>query len=248
MDSIRESNRGNRSGSTSTFKPPTERSVMVAPDPLPGPADYRVHRELDADYPIGGGGSLEDSVFRSRTTRGHGAKAGAHGGPAPGQYNPSISGSSGHDGTQPTAAFRSGVPIAGRTPTSRITREQQLGVVSALPSANPGPGEYDLPVSSLASHGYRRTPQFHDSNHDRFGRALAGAAPTVTMTTPGPGSYIHDSEPHTAVISGSVFMSGTKRDGRHARDVVPGPAYYSPAPDAKKSFHLNARSRWIPST
>ena len=46
-DAILEQNRGNRSGSTSTFKPPTQRSVMVAADPLPGPTDYNVPRSFD---------------------------------------------------------------------------------------------------------------------------------------------------------------------------------------------------------
>ena len=66
----------------------------------------------------------------------------------------------------------------------------------------------------------------------------------------GPGAYIQDSEPKTAVISGSAFMSGTARGGRVARDMVPGPAYYSPAATSggKKSYHLNARQRWMPAT
>ena len=40
-------------------------------------------------------------------------------------------------------------------------------------------------------------------------------------------------------------MSGTQRGRPTNRDVVPGPAYYSPAPEGKKSFHLNARQRWV---
>lgn len=80
MDDIREKNRANRSGSTSTFKPPTERSVMVAADPMPGPADYRLNRELDADAPRPLPQRLEDSVFRSRTYRGQGPGKGAAGG------------------------------------------------------------------------------------------------------------------------------------------------------------------------
>lgn len=137
--------------------------------------------------------------------------------------------------------------MAGREPAARLTREQQLGVVAHQPSANPGPGQYDLPTSSLQATVYRRSPQFFDSNHDRFGKVVAGAAPHTTMVTPGPGSYIRDGDPKTAVISGSVFMSGTARGANGGRDVIPGPAYYTPAPEQKKSFHLNARQRWVPS-
>lgn len=239
-DHINEVNRANRSGSTATFKPPTERSVMVAPDPMPGPADYRVYRELDTDAPAPMAHQMQDSVFRSKTRRsGNGAAVG----PAPGSYDPKLA----RSGDQlPTAVFRSNVPIVGRGPISRLTREQQLGVVSHQPVAQPGPGEYNLPTSSLnQATVYRRSPQFFDSNHDRFGKPMAGPAPSQSLATPGPGAYIHDPDPNHAVISGSVFMSGTLRDGK-SRDVVPGPAYYSPAPDGRKSFHLNARERWMP--
>ena len=247
MDHIKEVNRANRSGSTATFKPPSERSVMVAPDPLPGPADYRVPRELDTDAPAPMAQRMQDSVFRSKTLRSDGPGKGAAGGPAPGSYDPIWETSGAHDYLLPTAVFRSNVPIVGRDPSSRLTREQQLGVVTHQPVAQPGPGAYELPSSTLNQTAiYRRTPQFFDSNHDRFGKPVKGAAPSTTLTTPGPGAYIRDAEPTSAVISGSVFMSGTQRGGKAGRDVVPGPAYYSPAPDGRKSFHLNARSRWMP--
>jgi len=252
MDGIRESNRANRSGSTSTFKPPTERSVLVAADPMPGPADYRLQRELDTVSRAPGAervAALEDSVFRSRTVRGR--PGGAAAGPAPGQYNPNLSLTEPGvtDATAlPTAAFRSSVPIAGRNQPDRLTREQQLGIVPHAPAVRPGPGEYDFPVSSLQQPGYRRMPQFFDSNHDRFGRVVAGAAPNTTLVTPGPGAYLQDDEAKTAVLSSAVFMSGTARAKGGLHDVVPGPAYYSPAPGGKKSYHLNARQRWMPIT
>ena len=92
-------------------------------------------------------------------------------------------------------------------------------------------------------------PQFIDSNIDRFGKVISGSAPTIAGTTPGPGAYYSEPERETAVISGSSFMSGTIRGRSGHRDVVPGPAYYSPAPsNNKKSYHLNARQRWMPAT
>ena len=152
------------------------------------------------------------------------------------------------NGALPSAAFRSTVPIAGNGPQPRLTREQQLGVVQNTPAAPPGPGQYTPPTSSLPQAAvYRRSPQFFDSNHDRFGKVVSGSAPTTGLITPGPGAYLQDSPAEHAVISGSAFMSGTTRGGGAGRDVVPGPAYYSPAPDGKKSFHLNARQRWVPS-
>lgn len=249
MHHVRETNRANRSGSTATFKPPTERSVMVAPDPIPGPADYRVYRDLDSDAPRQLQDQLQDSVFRSQTMRGKGVGKGAAGGPAPGSYNPQKPGQllgGGDAALLPSAAFRSGVPIAGRGP-ERLTREQQLGVVAAPTAMQPGPGEYDPPTSSLKQDFvFRRSPQFCDSSHDRFGKPVKGAAPSQQLLTPGPGAYLQDQVAETAVISSSVFMSGTTRGAKGGRSVVPGPAYYSPAPDGKKSFHLNARQRWVP--
>ena len=249
-DDVRENNRANRSGSTSTFKPPTQRSVLVASDPLPGPTDYHIPRNFDADADALGPAyqRMEAAVFRSGIDRGGGASGVARGRmvPGPGQYNPQKPGML-SDATMPMAAFRSGVPIAGRTVSERLTREQQLGVVQYQPTRQPGPGEYELPRSSIEQPAHRRMPQFFDSNHDRFGKVLQGA-PSTQYQVPGPGAYLQDKESEKAVISGSVFMSGTARQGKGGREVVPGPAYYSPAQQGRKSYHLNARQRWMPAT
>jgi len=250
IDSIKETNRANRSGSTSTFKPPTERSVLVAEEPRPGPADYTVGRELDLPPPAASTGykARQDSVFCSRTTRG--GKGGASLMPAPGQYEPeAISGGSAVDAMLPTAAFRSNVPVAGRTKTERLTREQQLGVMPKPVGGTVGPGAYEIPATSLQAPGYRRMPQFFDSGHDRFGKVITGAAPAVSLNTPGPGAYLAaNTDRETAVLSSAVFMSGTARQGHAGREVVPGPAYYQPAPNGRKSYHLNARQRWMPAS
>ena len=37
--------------STSAFKPPQQRSVTVAEDPMPGPGQYKTRREFDASAP-----------------------------------------------------------------------------------------------------------------------------------------------------------------------------------------------------
>ena len=148
----------------------------------------------------------------------------------------------------PSAAFRSGVPVAGQSRPERLTREQQLGVVPHAAALAPGPGQYEPSATIQDASAHRRMPQFFDSNHDRFGNVVGGAPGAAgRFSVPGPGAYWKEEESKTAVISGSVFMSGTLRGANANRDVVPGPAYYSPEQDAKKSFHLNARSRWVPS-
>jgi hypothetical protein len=249
-EDVKNLNRANRSGSTSTFKPPTERSVLVASDPMPGPSDYKLRRELDAHHDVTTGRPLGDSVFRSGTQR-KTAGAGDPSMPGPGVYNPVLLSALDDKMTLPTAPFRSQVPIAGVSYPERLTREQQLGIVTHVAKTqNVGPGEYNVPVNTFANaQGYRRMPQFIDSNTDRFGKVISGSAPTIAGTTPGPGAYYSEPERETAVISGSSFMSGTIRGRSGHRDVVPGPAYYSPAPsNNKKSYHLNARQRWMPAT
>lgn len=244
VDMIQENNRANRSGSTATFKPPSTKSVVVASDPLPGPGNYELPREFDNEaMEMGLAGRLPGhSVFRSNTVRGA-AAAGSRKTPAPGSYDPQF-GTADVDPTLPSFAFRSGVPNAGGGPQPRLTREQQLGVVHHQQPIAPGPGDYEAKsAAAAASMIQRRMPQFADSSLDRFGKSVVGS---TSLQTPGPGAYIKDGSRESAVISGAVFMSGTSRAGG-SRDVVPGPAYYSPAPNARKSYHLNARQRWIPS-
>lgn len=151
----------------------------------------------------------------------------------------------------PTAAFRSSVPISGHDKPTRLSREQQLGVVHTSAAVQPGPGEYNQGGTSFAGYNSRRSPQFCDSNLDRFGLPVPGVTRSSSggpnQLTPGPGAYLRDEPRPTAVISGSVFMSGTSRSGPSSSGPVPGPAYYSPAPNARKSYHLNARGRWMPS-
>ena len=90
------------------------------------------------------------------------------------------------------------------------------------PSLPPGPGQYELPRSSIEAPAHRRMPQFFDSNHDRFGNVMHGA-PSTQYAVPGPGAYIKDEERSTAVISGAVFMScllytsPSPRDKRQSR-------------------------------
>ena len=101
-EDVKNLNRANRSGSTSTFKPPTERSVLVASDPMPGPSDYKLRRELDAHHDVTTGRPLGDSVFRSGTQR-KTAGAGDPSMPGPGVYNPVLLSALDDKMTLPTA-------------------------------------------------------------------------------------------------------------------------------------------------
>ena len=181
---------------TSGFMPPTLRSVTVAEDPLPGPGQYgtpelgvpsdRSSAPTGASKP-GEGFSSSAPRFSSKS------KLAGASMPAPGQYNPALPGHSHayHDDLLPSAAFRSGAPSrSGATQVSRMTKEQQLGVVGYKGAAPPGPGAYNSARTAFVI-SHRRSPQFCDSALDRWGNPMPGAvrqtsAPSVT---PGPGAY-----------------------------------------------------------
>lgn len=133
----------------------------------------------------------------------------------------------------------------------RLSKEQELGVVNPQHSGTvPGPGEYNYGATSFKI-SQRRSPQFCDSTLDRFGRAAPGVSRRTTTPgiTPGPGAYHNEAAREGALISSAVFMSSTARKGENGIGVpVPGPAYYTPAPGVdRKSYHLNAVQRWMPS-
>jgi len=247
-----ECGRFNLSGSTATFKQPSKRSVTVAEEPLPGPGQYRVHRNFDPSLHNKGQGAEGTTVFRSQSQRIRDPPAGPqHVVPAPGQYNPS---QPARQEMASEAAFRSSVPIAGRPQPMRLSKEQELGVVprQAQQEARPGPGEYNYGATSFKL-SQRRSPQFCDSSLDRFGRVAPGISrrpmdPTGAGT-PGPGAYHKDEQRDGAMISSAVFMSSTTRRGEAGLGApVPGPAYYTPAPGLdRKTYHLNAVQRWMPS-
>lgn len=258
LNSVKEHDRYNASGSSAPFKPASQRSVIVAEEPLPGPGQYHRHREFDRGQhlPLG---PQTDMVFRSKSKQITFTEQPKEVFPAPGQYSPlgSHEVQHGRSGTLVSASFRSGVPISGRPSEARQTKEQQLGVVERSMVNLPGPGQYETKVHALSTGSRRRSPQFCDSNLDRFGRTtLALRNSSAPMPTPGPGAYhvMHSNE--TTPISSSAFMSETLRGGLDQVTKVtkglPGPAYYTPADNAvqilgsKKSYHLNAVQRWMP--
>jgi len=237
---------------TSGFKPPSQRSVTVAEDPLPGPGQYGTPgvgfgaRASAPTGPIRSGEGFSSSAARfSRGT--------LETMPAPGHYNPAPPGHT-HaysDDALPSAAFRSGAASrSGAAPVSRLTKEQQLGVVGYKGELPPGPGSYNSARTAFVV-SHRRSPQFCDSALDRWGQPVPGAvrqASAPNMPTPGPGAYYREAARETAPISSSAFMSGSSETQNNARAPIPGPAYYLPSePSKQRSYHLNAVQRWMPS-
>lgn len=82
---------------------------------------------------------------------------------------------------------------------------------------------------------------------------MAISAPAVPMAPelplPGPGAYnVRDfKEPEKKYMSSAVFVSSTSRwFGANIPNAPnPGPANYSPAKQAKQSFHYNYDKKWI---
>mmetsp|Transcript_30765 Transcript_30765/g.76806 ORF Transcript_30765/g.76806 Transcript_30765/m.76806 type:complete len:371 (+) Transcript_30765:54-1166(+) len=248
QQSVAEFGRFNQTGSTHAFKAPSKRSVTVAEEPLPGPGQYQVQRHFDPSMHRQGGQPDGTVAFRSQSGRYNSASRVHQACPAPGQYNPTFPASSDRASQ---AAFRSTVPIAGRAQVQRMSKEQELGVVPRreAASAAPGPGEYNYGTTSFKL-SQRQSPQFISSTMDRFGRAPQGLfrRQTEANDLPGPGSYHQEQLRETALISSAVFMSSTARRGDERGSPVPGPAYYSPLrTEARKSYHLNAVHRWMPS-
>ena len=148
------------SGSTSAFKPPTQRSVTLSEEPEPGPGQYDAAHAVEA---VRRHGALKNanSMFASGSARIQSAvgNSATRGLPAPGQYEPRVADYKYSDDMLPSSAFRSTVPITGQRGAQRMTKEQQLGVVAHGGGAgNPGPGQYNSARSSFLL-SRRRSPQ-----------------------------------------------------------------------------------------
>jgi hypothetical protein len=79
---------------------------------------------------------------------------------------------------------------------------------------------------------------------DRFGQPVEKKSEHFVV--PGPGTYAQAHRVHKTQASTSSFVSASERNfGDPPVKGQPGPAYYNPMLPAKKSFHLNANSRWL---
>ena len=218
-EDVKNLNRANRSGSTSTFKPPTERSVLVASDPMPGPSDYKLRRELDAHHDVTTGRPLGDSVFRSGTQR-KTAGAGDPSMPGPGVYNPVLLSALDDKMTLPTA-----LPLPSANCGCQLSRaankEQQLGIVTHVAKTqNVGPGEYNVPVNTFANAQDTAACRNSSTRISIGSVRLSAAARPPLQALPLDRALTTEPERETAVISGSSFMSGTIRGRSGHRDVA----------------------------
>ena len=131
--------------------------------------------------------------------------------------------------------------------------------------ATPGPGAYETTggfesdvvfrtsVGTLVSPRSPSSMFINGEMVDRFGRPLKGSP----QIAPGPGSYdvvLRSSEQARRGGARSVFNSTSSRSAGPGELAVgtahfkpPGPAFYSPnlSLGSKKSFHLNAKKRWL---
>jgi hypothetical protein len=234
-------------GPSPAFKPPTEKRLLrvtaVVKD-VPGPGAYRPE---DAATAKPGG------RFTTLAPREVGPMTKPAMEPGPGEYLPETA-------LNPIAASASHVRPAPRAMTSpagdmKAKAEARPGLPPAMDSdalAGPLPAvvreaarerkERDLQhkvAGALKPVEPKPTPKsaaFADTCLDRFGK------PTVRYTAGddgnlGPGCYETEKRPRRMLISSSWALSAVERGGQKERYAVPGPAYYAPPAQPKKSSH-----------
>ena len=125
----------------------------------------------------------------------------------------------------------------------------------ARDGAPPGPGQYDATAAFHAAKidkaALDHSSSMFSAGLDRWGAATKPGRGPEPFATPGPGWYdvdvpsTLDERARTTALS-SAFVSQTKRVMAGARSTkVPGPAQYAPEQLGRKSFLLNASSRWV---
>eukprot|EP00741_Cyanophora_paradoxa_P000395 tig00000404_g386.t1 len=188
-------------------------------------------------------------------------------GPAPGEY---FAGEYvPYDGNRPrpvgSSVFRSGLDRLGRReeplppppgpqglPVPR-SPEREREASSSLPAfveRTPGPGAYETDLAALrrgadtrASAVFQRP--MNEAHEQRGVAGLAGPS-----HGPGPGAYEltaaeEERRAQRVTVSNAAFLSQAER-GRDLVDRdVPGPAFYRPGKQNKKTFHLNQLKRWM---
>mmetsp|Transcript_32070 Transcript_32070/g.73531 ORF Transcript_32070/g.73531 Transcript_32070/m.73531 type:complete len:367 (-) Transcript_32070:52-1152(-) len=251
-----------RTKNTSTF---TKKVVPKTrePEPLPGPADYNIEKKKEKP-------SLAAS-FKSSTTRFLDPleKPVA---PPPGLYDVETAQKQLEKSklSMPSSSFRSRTGRKFEQDKLKTGADQvelfrpplQVGGTLGIelpksprrPTAldlkdTPGPGAYNPPIG-IEEKDRQRPSSFFSTSTDRFG-VPHQSSKVNNIITPGPGAYAvgspRESSPQQALISSSFFMSGVERElnAFNPNQARPGPAYYTPAVNQKKSFHLNISRRWM---
>lgn len=251
----------NRAGNTHMFMnkltdvgPPLEPKINKKEDP--GPGEYNPDLKGTTNYTE----KFISSNFKSTSSRLGGDKEEklAKSMPSPGSYNVNIINTSFRPPKLPSAAFRDTsqrVDVTGVAGPSRKNTGAPSIIYNDVDGlnleANPGPGEYwyekeDLSNRLLGGMAGRSSAAFSTTKTDRFGRP--NEKRTSTMLTPGPGSYESKSGLNPNGTSGAFQSTSLRTDAfgqGNPSAMPPGPAFYHPAVNDKKSFHLNARKRWM---
>ena len=221
---------------------------ILEKNPLPGPGQYELR---SSTAPASGYRANQmSSSFKSRTLR-DSYFARGDGVPPPGSYE------------IPDAFSRTKKTKAGKLPMGP-PRLKGLYPVSDVP----GPGAYNPQTtpsdratasalgrdSVVTGSGIRRdhlpattSSGFRNQNHDRFGNPYS---PLVEKhEVPGPGAYAPSLSGDDRNYVGAVLRSGVQRGVEallpRKGNRPPGPAYYHPKTDNKRSFHFNPAQRWV---
>ena len=215
-----------------SFAPPRHfDGASSAKETPPGPGHYdpytTARRATAHDFR-----AKASSSFASRSRRGFDPQVD---GPAPGAYDPQM--------VTDLASRRAALPdgaVSQATFRSKTMRGERM-----QPGETPGPGSYD--GMTKAPRRLRRvmpSSMFSNVGQDRFGNPYVRK--TAMEMNPGPGTYAHDSiqKRDRALASSSYFMSNTRRGLTNLAGKPPGPAFYKPSLQQKKSFLLNASRRW----
>ena len=223
---------------------------------MPGPGAYgveKLNRALNLN------GSAARCAFRSNSSRLRKDPIDQMSMPAPGEYNVSDA-----------ANFREKFgAVKGESAWGKDKSKRGMEAMLAMGSENPGPGAYlattaleikargePVPVGGIRvlSFSERRKlarankngKSFGGAGHDRFGKPYLKK--TIDDDPPGPGSYYRIRNREVKLVSSSWGLSKSKRGieaqlGGSKRP--PGPAFYKPSTTSRKSFMLNAGSRWV---
>lgn len=250
----------NRAAATSSFAPGKQVSSLGGrkTTDVPGPGQYNVGeattftehtkaKTIGTSKPFNTTGAQLSSVAKATAML-----------PAPGAYEQR--GMAEQLSALPSSAFCSGATRPWEPPVESAQAQalrgiehpaikpQQIGYRKDKAQATPGPGTYEPKIDIETFKGAPTSSMF-DPHLDRMGNSVRPNRKKKMEPPPGPGHYhenIHDRQDEPVLVSSSFFMSNVARiRGPDPELLPPGPAYYNPDNVSKKSFHLNARQRWL---
>lgn len=251
-------NNYNKAETTSNFSRPRRYRDDPPVDLLkiPGPGAYGVERLNRA---INLKSSAARCAFRSKSSRLRKGSVDQMEMPAPGAYNVA----------EATQFLEQIGKVQGESAWGKDRSKRGMEAILSAGGENPGPGAYSnmsnseivartepVPIGGIRvldfgerrklSRANKNGKSFGGVGHDRFGQPVLKK--TIGSEPPGPGSYHRMREREVKLVSSSWGLSKSKRGITAIAGTTrkpPGPAFYKPAPSSKKSFMLNAASRWV---